>query len=329
VTSTEKTSAPERTPRTPRALLRAIIAKLEPQANKLAIANLIAQIGIIVTGGLVRLTGSGLGCSRWPLCEPGQFTPVFHEQATYHPFVEFGNRTMTGVLLVIAVLLLLSVIYDPSRTRAIRAFVWLPLALIIVQAVLGGITVLVDLNPAIVAGHMAISILLVAISALIQNRLSHVERTEVTSHPAWLGNASWMLTALLVPVVIMGVIVTGSGPHSGDTEVGYRLEFDPMSIAKIHALFVWFFLVLIVAVGIGMWLARRGGALVTRAQFNGLWWLVGVTLLQGALGYYQTYNGLPIVAVAGHMLGAGLLTAVTVRFVLLMSKPVSSLVETR
>ncbi|WP_333811992.1 COX15/CtaA family protein [Timonella senegalensis] len=324
--TTTKNDAPSSADPRPQGV-RALIQKLEPHANKIAIANVIAQIGIIVTGGLVRLTGSGLGCSTWPMCEPGQFTPVFHEEVTYHPFIEFGNRTLTGVLTVIAILLVLAVAFDRTRTPAMRRMAWLPLALVALQAVIGGITVLVDLHPAIVAGHMAISILLVAVSALIQYRLSPTPRTSVATHPAWLGQATWILFSLLIPVSIMGVIVTGSGPHSGDTEVGYRLEFDPMSISKIHALFVWFFVIMLIIVGVGMVLARRAGALITRAQFNGFGWVLAVTLAQGAVGYYQTYNGLPIFVVLAHMLGAGLLTLVTVRFLALMTEPVSARVS--
>mgnify|MGYP002682652795 CR=1 FL=1 len=100
---------------------------------RLAQANLAAQIGIVVTGGLVRLTGSGLGCSTWPLCEPGNFTPVFHEAATYHPFVEFGNRTLTGVLTFIAIALLWALYRrEParSRPRILKALGWAVLAMI-------------------------------------------------------------------------------------------------------------------------------------------------------------------------------------------------------
>ena len=112
--------------------------------RNLAIANLVAQIVIIVTGGAVRLTGSGLGCSQWPLCEPGQFTPVFHEESTIHPYIEFGNRTLTGVLAVIAVALLLAVYSRPATRdrREVIKLAWLPLIGIAIQAVVGGITVL-------------------------------------------------------------------------------------------------------------------------------------------------------------------------------------------
>ncbi|WP_435299947.1 COX15/CtaA family protein [Timonella sp. A28] len=317
--------APASQPVTRQSFLRKLGGRLQPHANAFAIANIVAQVGIIVTGGLVRLTGSGLGCSTWPLCEPGQFTPEFHSAASYHPFVEFGNRTLTGVLTLIAVLLVLSVVFDQSRTRTIRRMVWLPLIGIAVQAVLGGITVLVDLHPTVVASHMAISVMLVAVSTLVQYRLSPRPRDGVTGISPWVTQWAWILVSLLIPVIVMGVIVTGSGPHSGDTEVGYRLDFDPMAITKIHALFVWIFVAALIVVAVGLLVMnRKTPHAVSRAQLNGVWWLFAVTIIQAFIGYYQTFNGLPIAAVALHMFGAGIMTVATIRLILLITTPVVS-----
>lgn len=294
----------------------------------LALANVIAQVGIIVTGGLVRLTGSGLGCSTWPLCEPGQFAPVFHAAATYHPFVEFGNRVMTGVLVVISVLLILAVVYNPKRTKEVKGLAWTVLGLIALQAIIGGITVLVDLNPAIVAGHMFISLSLVAIATLLHYRISNTPRAGVTNLRPWLTNLGWVQFTMMVPVLILGVVVTGAGPHSGDNEVGYRLEFDPVAISKLHALFVWLFVLVVVVLGVGLLAARKtrtaaGQPVVSNSQIKTWGILFVVTLAQGAVGYYQTFNGLPILVVLGHMLGAGLLAVMCVRMLLVLSPAIS------
>ena len=310
--------------------LRNLGTKLEPRATGLALANLIAQVGIIVTGGLVRLTGSGLGCSTWPLCEPGQFAPVLHEAATYHPFVEFGNRTMTGVLSVISVLLILALQYNKNRTREVKVLAWTVLVLIAIQAGVGGVTVLFTLNPAIVSAHMLISLALVAVSALLHFRMARSDSpVTAVATPTWLANMGLVQLLLTLPIMVLGVVVTGAGPHSGDTEVGYRLLFDPMSISKLHALFVWLFVVALAVMGAGLLRARRftdpnGTPLATTAQVNTWWVLVGVTFLQGLIGYYQTFNGLPIFVVLAHMLGAALLTTASVRMTLALSPHVSA-----
>lgn len=299
--------------------------RLSPFANVFAIANLVAQIGIIVTGGAVRLTGSGLGCSTWPMCEPGNFTPEFHAEMTYHPIIEFGNRTLTGVLGVIAVLLILAVAFDSKRTPRIRRLVWWPLALIALQAVVGGITVLLDLHPAIVAIHMVISVALVAISALIQYRLSPKHRDSLAQLPRIIRSGSAFLFAWMVPIVALGVIVTGAGPHSGDTEVGYRFSVDPFDMARVHAMSVWVFCVALVVGGFLLFRYSKSaiGAIPGSVR-NGYWWVVAVTVLQGAIGYYQTFNDLPELVVALHLLGIGLFTTVTTRLFLLTREPVSS-----
>lgn len=283
-----------------------------------AIANVVAQIGIIVTGGLVRLTGSGLGCSTWPMCEPSEFTPVFHSEMTYHPIIEFGNRTLTGVLSVIAVFLVLAVMLDKRATKRTKALAWWPLILIGVQAVVGGITVLVDLHPAIVAAHMLISVALVALSTVLAYRLSPKQRADVSVVPRKIKQTVLALGVWLIPIVCLGTITTGSGPHSGDTEVGYRFAIDPMNMARAHAAFVWIFIALLVVLFYLITVARRKSPeSVPASLVTGYWWVVAITAVQGLIGYYQTFNGLPWVVVSLHLLGIGVFTLVTTRLVLL------------
>lgn len=286
-----------------------------------AVANVIAQIGIIVTGGLVRLTGSGLGCSTWPLCEPGEFTPVFHSEMTYHPIIEFGNRTLTGVLSVIAVILVVAVMLDKTATKRTRMLSWWPLILIAVQAVVGGITVLIDLHPAIVAVHMLISVALVALSTVLAYRLSPKQRADVSALPRRIKQVVIALAIWLIPIVCLGTITTGSGPHSGDNEVGYRFAIDPMNMARAHAASVWIFIALLAVLFLLIVTARRKEPQSVPAQFvTGYWWVVAITVVQGMIGYYQTFNGLPWVVVSLHLLGIGAFTFVTTRL-LLLSRP--------
>jgi len=273
-----------------------------PRLRRLAWANLVAQVGIIVTGGAVRLTGSGLGCSTWPQCEPGRFTPVLRPETPGHAFIEFGNRTLTGVLAVVALALLVVAWRDRDLPTWYRRLAVVPLAGVAAQAVIGGLTVLADLHPAVVGLHMVVSLVLVAAStALVVLAGRGLERRSV-ARPTLL--AAQALLGVGAVLMVLGTVTTGAGPHGGDEEVAYRYAVDPVLAAKAHAGAVWAFVLLVLAC---LWLLRREGAdgAVRRA------WLVllGVTLAQGLVGYVQYFTGLPEVLVGVHLLGTGALTA--------------------
>ena len=273
-------------------------------------ANLVAQIGIVVTGGAVRLTGSGLGCSTWPQCEPGQFAPRFHDASSWHPYIEFGNRTLTGVLAILALLTALAVVRRRDRSRSFRMLGLVPLVGTAVQAVVGGLTVLLDLHPGWVGAHFVLSMVLIAAS-----RALLVRHAEGDAPPRPLVDArTHLFSRLLVPlgavVVVLGVVTTGAGPHSGDADVPYRLALDPAAVSRVHALSVWAYLVGVVVLVV---LTRQvvAGRVRTTARR-----LLVVTLAQGVIGYVQYFTGLPEVLVGLHMLGAGLLVAVQTNQVL-------------
>ena len=271
------------------------------------VANLVGQIVIIGTGGAVRLTGSGLGCSTWPQCEPGQFTPQFHAAASFHPFVEFGNRTISGVLGVIGLAVLLLVSTDRSRSAGYRWLGTVPLLGVLAQAVIGGITVLVDLNPAVVGLHLLISMALVALSAWLVARTREGDGPAVPLTGRTTHALAWLLGLLSAVVVVLGVIVTGAGPHSGDEEVGYRFAVDPYQMARVHSASVWAFVLVLVVLLVRLHVAGTGARPRHTAYV-----LLGVTLVQGLIGYVQLFTGLPVVLVNLHMIGAGLLIAATV-----------------
>ncbi len=285
--------------------------RLARWARPALVANLVAQIGIVVTGGLVRLTGSGLGCSTWPQCEPGQFAPELHAATSIHPYIEFGNRTLTGVLVVVAALVVLTVWPDRTRAKSFRLLALAPLAGVLLQAVIGGITVLVDLHPAVVGGHMLISLALIAVSMLLLHREGEGDGPPLrVVHPAaWIG--ARVTAVVAVPMLVLGVIVTGAGPHSGDEEVGYRFAVDPALMARFHALSVWLFVLALVATCWYLW-RHPAPAGARRASLT----LLALTVAQGVVGYVQYFAGLPIALVAIHMLGAGVVTAAAVWFVL-------------
>lgn len=274
-------------------------ATASPWVSRLAWANLVAQVGIIVTGGAVRLTGSGLGCSTWPQCEPGQFTPVLHEEMSVHTVIEFGNRTLTGVLGLIAVALLLVVRRDPGRPQWYRRLAVVPLAGVAAQAVIGGITVLADLHPAVVGLHMVVSLALVAASTVLVAMHGRTLDRHAVAGPLLVAARALLVVGGVL--MVLGTVTTGAGPHGGDDEVAYRYAVDPVLAAKVHAGAVWAFVLFLLAC---LWLLSREGGAPRRA-----WWvLLGVTLAQGLIGYVQYFTGLPEVLVALHLLGTGALT---------------------
>lgn len=288
--------------------------------RRILLANLVAQIGIVVTGGLVRLTGSGLGCPTWPQCVPGSYTPTVTQPQGWHKQVEFGNRLLTFVLVIVAVAVFAVALQLASRfpqhRRRVLWFGALPFLGIVAQAVLGGITVLTNLSPPTVAAHFLLSMVLVAASTWMVLRLTPeaLARREADATAAPVRREIRVLVraiAVLAGVVlVLGTVVTGSGPHSGDAEKPARTGLDPATMSWIHADAVWLFVGLVVALLVALRLVDAAPALRRRA--NGL---LHVTLLQGVIGYVQYATGLPILAVALHMLGASLLVVAVTRVV--------------
>lgn len=270
-----------------------------------------AQGVIVVTGGAVRLTGSGLGCSTWPQCEPGSFTPALHAATSIHPFIEFGNRTLTGFLVLIALTVAVLVCTDRSRSWSYRLLGLAPVLGVLAQAVIGGVTVLFHLDPAVVGVHLLVSLALVAVSTVLVVRERAGDSPAVPVVGLRLLRLAWLLTAAAVALLALGVVVTGSGPHGGDDKVAYRFAVDPVLIARAHAGVVWLFVVVLAVLLVS--LHRTAAPQTVRRAGR---WLLGVTLLQGVIGYVQYFTGLPVVLVGLHMLGAVLLTASLTWFLL-------------
>ena len=279
-------------------------------------ANLVVQIGIIVTGGLVRLTGSGLGCPTWPECVDGSLVPTAKQEEAWHKYVEFGNRTLTFLLGVAAIAALVGAFVWWRRTRAaghsrtpVLLLAAVPLVGTVAQAVLGGVTVLTGLNPAIVAAHFLLSIIVIGGCVLLVDRAQDpgdrpvvpLVRTEVR----WLAHS---LVAVTFVVVFLGTIVTGAGPNSGDADVTHRLGVDQRTAAWVHADAVYLFIGLLVAMLLALRLTNGPGLAMRRT-----WYLVAAALANGALGYAQLFLGLPWAVVAMHMLVASLVWVAAIR----------------
>lgn len=310
------TNPPAATPGTPEGrlarLLGGVAAWLRRHTHALLVANVVAQVVIVATGGAVRLTASGLGCSTWPQCEPGEFTPVLHDETTYHPIIEFGNRTLTGVLTVVALAVAVAVWTDRTRSDRFRLLGLVPLAGVLAQALLGGITVLVDLHPAVVSSHFLLSMVLVSVSTLLLHRWAEGDGAPVVVVDRATRTLAHVLAGLAVVVLVLGTVTTGAGPHSGDSEVGYRFAVDPLVAAKVHAAAVWAYGAVLLAV---VWRTRAGsstGKAARRAHRASIVLLV-ISVAQGAIGYVQVATDLPILLVNLHLVGAALMTAGTTR----------------
>ncbi|SDO99946.1 cytochrome c oxidase assembly protein subunit 15 [Pedococcus dokdonensis] len=275
---------------------------------RILLANLVVEVLIVVTGGLVRLTGSGLGCPTWPECVPGSYTPVPHQAEGWHRYIEFGNRTLTSVVSIAAI----ASVYAVWRWAARRRDLLVPaigvLAGVGVQAVLGGITVRTGLNPVTVAAHFLVSMCLVAASAYLVFRAPEPAGPRaLTVHPL-VERLGWATCAVAAVVLLLGTVVTGSGPHSGDADEPARFGFDPRTISWLHADAVMLFVGLVVAV----WIASRLTA--STARPGRAWAAVfAVTIAQGVVGYTQYLTGLPWVVVLVHMLLATLLVVALTR----------------
>lgn len=275
----------------------------QPPASSLLrrLSNLMVftQSAIVVTGGAVRITGSGLGCSTWPECTPGSYTPTPDQpEAPLHAWIEFGNRLLTFVLLINALALMFVILRGGYKTlRKMGAFQILG---ILAQGVLGGITVLTGLNPATVAAHFLLSIVLIAGAVSLRQRIYGGTPNYLTLIPLTKRLLAIHLT-LTILVLFVGTIVTGSGPHAGDS-TAERFNLDAKMMSWIHADLV----IALIGVSIALLIAIRLGespevkeSILKPARF-----FLFIALAQGGIGYLQYFTGLPEILVGAHLVGA-------------------------
>ena len=253
---------------------------------------LVLQVLLVVTGGAVRVTGSGLGCPTWPECTEGSYKPVPGQaEGQLHAWIEFGNRLLTFALILAALAVVILVLR--RKRRDLYALALGQVLGILGQGILGGITVLTQLNPIPVAGHLLLSMVLICgATSLHQYRKAPVPQMKTTGMTAHLSRAHLLVTAL---VLIVGTVVTGSGPHAGDADAP-RFNFDARVVSWLHADLV----IALLGISLALWVGSTG---ISR-QRAGLFLIVA--LAQGAIGYIQYLLGLPELIVAFHLLGAAL-----------------------
>lgn len=264
-----------------------------------AIASLVVNILIVVTGGVVRLTGSGLGCPTWPRCTDESFVP--HRALGWHGAIEFGNRMVTFLLAAVAIAMFM-VAWQYGRRSLVRLSFVLGLG-VPAQALIGGVTVLTDLNPWIVAFHLLVSLAMIGVAVVLIRRL---DEGDGPPEPLVADGITWLVRATFVvgwAVLYVGTVVTGSGPHAGDID-SPRNNLDPRALSQLHTDVVFLLLGLTIAAV----LVLRAVDAPERAQRAAVVLLV-VELAQGLIGFVQYFTDLPVGLVTLHLLGAALTSA--------------------
>ena len=314
--------------------------RVSPAAYRRITAVATGAVGfIIVTGGAVRITGSGLGCPDWPTCAEDRLVAPWE----YHAMVEFVNRTVTGLVSVAVILAVLASLRRQPRRRDLT---WLSLGLVagvVAQVVLGGLTVLFELKPQFVMGHMLLSMVLLANAVVLHHRAGRPDAEAGPGPPAGPSSRSgpgapaapgtpaapvtpgevvsmgWLVVAAAGLVVFLGTVVTGSGPHGGDPDVE-RLSFAVPDVARAHGASVLLFLSLTL---ITLWRLRAAGGRAAALRAGEV--LLAVSVAQAAVGYVQYFTGVPELLVGIHIAGAAAVWAAAVRFLLVLSaRPVAA-----
>ncbi|MFE1147218.1 heme A synthase [Streptomyces albidoflavus] len=277
--------------------------------RRAALTALVMAVVIVVTGGAVRLTGSGLGCPTWPKCTEDSLTST--REMGLHGAIEFGNRMLTYVLCAAVGWAIIAARSAKPRRRALTRLGWAQFWVVMGNAVLGGIVVLVGLNPYTVAAHFLLSTALIALATVMWQRTREGDepvRPLVGRPLRQLVQVMVGVTALLIAV---GTVVTGAGPHAGDSSDVPRMPLDWEMVSRVHAVLAW----VVVALAFALWFVLKAvdapsGPLARIREF------FVILLLQGAIGYVQYLTDLPEILVGLHMLGSCLVWIGVVRLLL-------------
>ncbi|MDN3496714.1 COX15/CtaA family protein [Planococcus sp. APC 4015] len=288
--------------------------RVDARIRVFAWLSFLAEVLIIGTGGAVRLTGSGLGCPTWPTCTPGSLVPT--PEMGIHGIIEFGNRTLTGLVGILAVVVVVLLWRLRRARRDLFILALIVLLGVVAQAIVGGITVLTGLNPFIVGFHYVASVTLVCVTAAFLVRMRQERVTRILAVPRWYAITAHITTLVLVLTIVFGILTTGAGPHSGDAEAG-RNGFNAEILEHVHAWPGYALFALSIVLLVGAW--RRRSDVPSLALWTAL--LVAVEVVQIAVGLYQARNGLPVLAVGVHMVLAALAAAAMTVVILHLKRP--------
>lgn len=312
--------APSSTASTPaRGALGRLFAPLPREVDRrvrvFAWLSFLAEVLIIGTGGAVRLTGSGLGCPTWPRCTADSI--VNTPEMGIHGVIEFGNRTLTGLVGILALVVVVLVWRMRRERRTLFVLALVVLGGVVAQAIVGGITVLTGLNPFIVGFHYVASVTLVAVCAAFLVLMYAPVGARTRAVPRWFAGLTHTTTAVLALTIVFGVLTTGAGPHSGD-DASVRNGFDAELLEHVHAWPGYALFALTLVLVVAAWRLR----LPVRRWATAL---LAVELVQIAVGLYQARNGLPEIAVGTHMVLAALTAAAMTVVVLRLKEPAAAI----
>ncbi|GAA2486643.1 COX15/CtaA family protein [Actinocorallia cavernae] len=277
--------------------------------QRAALIALVMSVVIVVTGGAVRLTSSGLGCPTWPECTDGSLTPT--QALSYHSAIEFGNRMLTYVLCAAVGWAIIAARSQKPYRRGLTRLGWAQFWLVMGNAVLGGIVVLVGLNPYTVAAHFLLATALTTVAVVMWQRTREGDAAPRPLVGKAVVQLVWFLVVAAVLLIAVGTVVTGAGPHAGDSSDVQRIPIDWETVAKLHAVLAW----IVVTLTFALWFilkavdAPHGPLARTRELFL-------ILLSQGAVGYIQYFTHLPEVLVGVHMLGSCLVWVGVLRVLL-------------
>jgi cytochrome c oxidase assembly protein subunit 15 len=287
--------------------------------QRAALAALVMSVVIVVTGGAVRLTGSGLGCPTWPECTDGSLTPT--TALSYHSAIEFGNRMLTYVLCAAVGWAIIAARSEKPYRRSLTRLGWAQFWLVMSNAILGGVVVLVGLNPYTVAAHFLLATALTTVAALMWQRTREGDGAPRPLDGKAVLQLVWFLLAASLLLIAVGTVVTGAGPHAGDSSDVKRIPVDWETVAKLHAVLAW----IVVTLTFALWFvlkavdAPKGPLARTRDLFL-------ILLGQGVIGYVQYFTHLPELLVGLHMLGSCLVWIGVLRVLLaLRERPEATL----
>ncbi|MDT3396067.1 COX15/CtaA family protein [Streptomyces sp. B1866] len=289
-----------------------IARRWQPSARfveRAALAAVVMSVVIVVTGGAVRLTESGLGCPTWPTCTDESLAPT-HAMGV-HGAIEFGNRMLTYVLCAAIGLLIVAARARTPVRRPLTRLGWAQFWIVMGNAVVGGVTVLTGLNPYIVSAHFLLSTALLTVAVLTWQRAREGDGPARAAVPGPVRQLTWLLVAAAALLIVAGTVVTGAGPHAGDAEEVRRIPLNWREITQVHVDLVYVVLGLTGA----LWFALRA-VRAPAAPRRAVLALLAVLLGQGVIGYVQYVLHLPEVVVGMHMFGSCLVWIAVLRVLL-------------
>ncbi|KUN71104.1 cytochrome B [Streptomyces canus] len=295
--------------RNPLAFIAARWTPTPRTVQRAALAALLMAVVIVVTGGAVRLTGSGLGCPTWPTCTDDSLTAT--RAMGVHGAIEFGNRMLTYVLCAAVGWAIIAARSEKPYRRSLTRLGWAQFWIVMSNAVLGGIVVLVGLNPYTVAAHFVATTALITVAAVMWQRTREGDTAPRPLVGKPVQQLVWFMVAAAALLILVGTVVTGAGPHAGDSSEVERMPLDWETVSKVHAVLAW----IVVSLTFALWFilkavdAPKGPLHRTRDLFL-------VLLSQGVIGYVQYFTDLPEFLVGLHMLGSALVWIAVLRVLL-------------